>query len=364
MTRHMFAGASSPVGFVDFFRHIMPIEKARKRYFLKGSSGSGKSTFIKKIAAAFEAEGYNIEKFHCANDPNSLDAISVNMLGLCIIDATSPHSHDPEIPVAVDKIIDFADFLDGGKIIGQIDEIKSLLRIKKTLARKSRIHFKALGNIYLSEKTACEAALKRDCLNKAVRKYVNILNVQSVKNRYGSNRKLFLSAVTPDGFVSFADSFFNDCEVYGLCSYEGVGSDIFLSKLKDGLNLRGINTESFYCPFAHERLEYLHLPETNTAFAITEGRFGYKGSVSEKIDISSCIDAKMLSHMCTGTGTGSDMEELYDRLFDKMLNVTVDSMKEAKDVHVKIEEIYAGGMDFGRVDEMTEKVIGEICYRE
>ena len=351
MTRHMFAGASSPVGFVDFFEHIMPLEKARKRYFLKGSSGSGKSTFIKKTATVFEAEGYDIEKFHCANDPDSLDAISVNSLGLCIIDATSPHSHDPEIPAAIDIIIDFADFLDEGKIIGQIDEIKTLLRAKKTLAEKSRGYFSALGNIYLAEKTACEAALKMDCLNKEVQEYLNTLDVQNAQNQYGCNRKLFLSALAPNGFVSFVDDFFNDCEVYGICSYEGIGADIFLSKLRDELNLRGTDTESFHCPFAPERLEYLHVPETKTAFVITGGRFGYKGNVDKKIDINSCIDVKIQSHAGSGIG------KLYSDLFDKMLNDAVDSLKAAKDLHIRIEEIYAEAMDFEKVCEMTEKMI-------
>ena len=357
MAKHMFAGASSPIGFIDFFEHIMPLEKAKERYFLKGSSGSGKSTFIKKIAASFESKGGIIEKFHCANDTDSLDAISVNNLGLCIIDATAPHSHDPEIPVAVDKIIDFACFLDEKKIAVHADEIKSLILTKKKLAKKAQAYFGALGNVYLAEKSANEAALKMDCLVEIVQKYLEIFDFNGLQNRCGDDRKLFLSAVTPDGFVSFAENFFNGCKVYGICSCERIGADIFLSNLKDGFNLQGINTESFHCPFAPERLEYLYLPESKAAFAIIGGKFGYAGRVCEKIDISSCIDNQMLSYIKLNI-------EQNNELFDKVLSATVDSMKKSRDMHIRLEEIYAGAMDFGAVDEMTGRMIWKICYRE
>ena len=111
MSRHMFAGVSSPAGFIDHFDHIMPLETARKRYFLKGSSGSGKSTFMKKVVAKLELAGYETELFHCSNDAKSLDAVAVQSLRLCLVDATAPHSRDPYIPGSPDNIFDFASFL-------------------------------------------------------------------------------------------------------------------------------------------------------------------------------------------------------------------------------------------------------------
>ena len=90
MTRHLFAGAMTPTGFVDFFDHIMPIQKATRRYYIKGASGSGKSTFIKNMAAKYIADGHYVELFHCSNDWESLDGMGVPGLGLSIMDATAP----------------------------------------------------------------------------------------------------------------------------------------------------------------------------------------------------------------------------------------------------------------------------------
>jgi hypothetical protein len=294
MTKHFFAAANTPMGFVNFFEHIMPLEKAKTRYFLKGSSGSGKSTFIKKIAAEFEAMGVSIEKFHCANDPNSLDALAVPDRGLCIIDATAPHSCDPEIPVAVDKIIDFAKFLDEKKISRHIDELNSLLREKKQLREKVAEHLTACENNFLAEE------------NRDTDKWLKYFNQHGTRSSSVTHRKLFLSAITPDGFVSFAENYFKDCEVYHFCEP---------SELKDKARACGINTESFCCPVAPQRLDYLHLPDLKIAF--TGGFFKPSSAIA----------------------------------------AVVESMRLARAHHAKIEEIYASAMNFEKVSRIAEKII-------
>ncbi|UOK56271.1 hypothetical protein MGI18_14805 [Bacillus sp. OVS6] len=50
--KHRFLGAATPDGAVDFIQNLT--EDIGKRYFIKGRAGSGKSTMLKKIAAAGE----------------------------------------------------------------------------------------------------------------------------------------------------------------------------------------------------------------------------------------------------------------------------------------------------------------------
>ncbi|MCL2873461.1 MAG: hypothetical protein FWE29_00860 [Defluviitaleaceae bacterium] len=351
MAKHMFAGASSPIGFIDFFHSILPLDKAKERYFLKGSSGSGKSTFIKKIAAEFEAKGFNAEKFHCANDADSLDAVSIPDKGISIIDATLPHSHDPEIPAAIDKIIDFAMFLDGNKVNKYLDEIKPLLQTKKVLYQKSLSCFASLGEAYLAGKATRESALSLDYLNELAEKTLRMFDVHKAKYSPGADRKLFLSALTPDGYVSFAGEFFDGCKVYGLCSEEGIGADIFLGKLRDEFNRCGINTESFYFPIAPDRLEYLYLPEIKSAFSVAGSKFSNEVNIDKKIDMCHCVDTKKISRL---------RPKKENCLFDKMLNETITSMKTAKATHTRIEEIYAEAMDFEKIDILTEGMLRKL----
>nr|WP_263324079.1 PRK06851 family protein [Neobacillus sp. Marseille-Q6967] len=100
--RHRFLGAATPVGAVDYVPNLT--EDIPKRYFIKGRPGSGKSTMLKKIAAAAEAKGFDTEVYHCGFDPNSLDMVILRELGIAIFDSTAPHEYFPSR--AGDEIID------------------------------------------------------------------------------------------------------------------------------------------------------------------------------------------------------------------------------------------------------------------
>lgn len=99
---HRFFGAATAQGSVDYIENLT--EPLRKRYFLKGRPGTGKSTFLKKIAAKAEACGYQTELYHCAFDPNSADLVAIRNLSVCVFDSTAPHEYFPTR--ATDEIID------------------------------------------------------------------------------------------------------------------------------------------------------------------------------------------------------------------------------------------------------------------
>ncbi len=92
--RHRFLGAATPKGPVDFIPNLT--EDVKKRYFIKGRPGSGKSTMLKKLAQTAEQKGFDTEVYHCGFDPNSLDMVIVRELGFAIFDSTSPHEYYPD----------------------------------------------------------------------------------------------------------------------------------------------------------------------------------------------------------------------------------------------------------------------------
>ncbi|WP_274364858.1 PRK06851 family protein [Paenibacillus thermotolerans] len=91
---HRFLGAATPKGAVDFVPNLT--EGLNKRYFIKGRPGSGKSTMLKRLAAAAQERGFDVEIYHCGFDPNSLDMIIVRELGFALFDSTAPHEYFPE----------------------------------------------------------------------------------------------------------------------------------------------------------------------------------------------------------------------------------------------------------------------------
>ncbi|MCM3164020.1 PRK06851 family protein [Metabacillus litoralis] len=92
--QHRFLGAATPDGAVDFIQNLT--EDIEKRYFIKGRAGSGKSTMLKKIVAAGEQRGFDVEVYHCGFDPNSLDMVILREKGIAIFDSTAPHEYFPE----------------------------------------------------------------------------------------------------------------------------------------------------------------------------------------------------------------------------------------------------------------------------
>lgn len=102
IVEQLFFGAATPNGAVNYIDSIT--SDIKKRYIIKGRSGSGKSTVMRKIAKYAENVGLAVQQFPCGLDPNSLDMIIIPSLSVAIIDGTAPHVIDPTRPG--DEVID------------------------------------------------------------------------------------------------------------------------------------------------------------------------------------------------------------------------------------------------------------------
>ncbi|MCR8642217.1 PRK06851 family protein [Paenibacillus sp. N1-5-1-14] len=98
---HRFLGAATPQGSVDY---VPNLTDGLKRYLIKGRPGSGKSTMLKKLAAAGLERGFDVEIYHCGFDPNSLDMVICRELGFALFDSTAPHEYFPDRDT--DEIVD------------------------------------------------------------------------------------------------------------------------------------------------------------------------------------------------------------------------------------------------------------------
>lgn len=98
-----FFGASTPDGSVNYIDDLT--ENLSARYFIKGRPGTGKSTFLKKVAAKAQERGFDTEIYYCSFDKDSLDMVIVPKLSFCIFDSTAPHEMFPASKR--DVILDF-----------------------------------------------------------------------------------------------------------------------------------------------------------------------------------------------------------------------------------------------------------------
>lgn len=88
-----FFGTNTMDGIVNEVPNLTePLEHV---YHIKGRAGTGKSTFMKKIANACLEYGLDLQIYRCSFDPNSIDMVLVPELGICLFDSTDPHEFEP-----------------------------------------------------------------------------------------------------------------------------------------------------------------------------------------------------------------------------------------------------------------------------
>ncbi len=80
--RHLFSAAYTPEGFVDYTSTI--IDGVKDRYFLNGNIGTGKTTFLKRIAEEAKIRNFHIELFHNPMVPQKLDSLIIKELNTII----------------------------------------------------------------------------------------------------------------------------------------------------------------------------------------------------------------------------------------------------------------------------------------
>ena len=251
--RHLFAGVNSPDGFYSNFQSIIDEEKAEKIIYIKGGPGTGKSTLMKKIAGTFDGLGEPVEVFHCSSDPGSLDGVHLPNRKIALMDSTAPHVMEPKYPMVNGQIFNAADCLETDMLIGKTKTLSGYCATKKAAFNLGFQYLKAVAPISCAiDQNTYETAKTQEPASKIVERH---LSKPSQSGR-GTVRPLFLSAVTPDGEVSYLDSL---CASHTVASLPANPQHI----IEQATEL-GYDVEAFYCPlFPDSKIDHIHIPEIN-----------------------------------------------------------------------------------------------------
>ena len=353
MSRHFFPGGNTPGGFFSYFGNIA--SGGERTVYLKGASGSGKSTFMRAAAAAFEARGMAAEYFHCSNDPGSLDGIRVPGAGLCVVDATAPHVQDPAVPVAHDELFNMAAFIDPRAVRPHRDELRRLARAKKEYYDRAYGYLAAAWAVYRNNMRIYEQCLDRNALNGPVLEATALLEGTGNPSGMGRDRKLFAGALTPEGFVSTLDTLTGTGTVVVLRGEPGMGTNVFLEEVRRAAGLRGLDTESLCCPLDPGRTDHLIIPGLDLGFFTRGGlwQVGFPDNARE-IDFFALLDG----------GIEAQREELdyNNAMFDALAGRAARTLAAQKEIHDRVEEIYIAGMDFDALNRACEKMIETLLH--
>ena len=144
MQATFFLGSCTPRGFSTFASELA--EECGAVDYIKGGSGCGKSTFLRRIADEAAARGLEVWRFLCSSDPQSLDAVVLPSLGRGWVDATAPHVLEPTLCAGREGYVDFGAFYDRAGIA----------RVEPELRRRKRENAAQYPLV-----TACLAAADR-----------------------------------------------------------------------------------------------------------------------------------------------------------------------------------------------------------
>ena len=340
-TVKFFLGAMSEYGFTSYFNQLKNKTDSLQMVILKGGPGSGKSSLMKKVAAYSESKGHNVEYFPCASDPESLDAIIDTTAGFAMMDGTSPHIEDPDIPGALHHILYTGDLWDANKLRIQKDEIEFFSDLTGEYHKGAGAYIKAAGALLGENLRVSKKYINEYCIFEFVKNALR--DIPSGEKAFEQTR--LLSAVSVGEIKFFeetlpllADKIYVIEDEWG-----GAGHTIF-EGVRNICRMNGMKYIHCPCPVIPEKTDHIIIPEIKTAFTI--GNRFFKASCGEKLK----------GEMFYTTGIDKAVMERRSLDAEKLLSRASVLIKTAKKTHDRLERFYINAIDFKKADGFFEEI--------
>lgn len=350
MTRsqHYYLGANSGKGFQSLFDRFAQPELYHDLIVLKGGPGCGKSTMMKRMGAAMEEAGLQVEYLHCSGDPDSLDGVYVPEIRSAILDGTAPHVVEPRFPAAADRYVNLGDFYD-------VDAAKAgraeIMHHSGACSAAYRAAYLALGAAaQLAENTA-QLAVENFDESRLLRRADGIIN-RELRGR-GDGRAdgyRFLGSVTWKGEVWRFDTVEQLCpRVYELQDTYGLAAG-FLARIHEAARSRGYG--AILCPDAENmcRLQHVLFPELGLAFVTSRDGMRYHGESFRRIRVDALLAGE-------GFSAARSRLRIMEKLQRSLREEGIRSLREAKENHDRLEAVYRPHVDFAGIDALTNREI-------
>ena len=117
-----------------------------------------------------------------------------------------------------------------------------------------------------------------------------------------------------------------------------------LLAIRDMANSRGYYTESCLCTLNTEKLDHLLIPERKLAYVTLNEYHTMEQPIDRVIDFTEFCDMDLLMQY-------NEEMQYNKKIFDELLQKSMNMMDAQKVVHDKIEKIYIASMDFEGLDQ-------------
>ncbi len=337
-----FAAANGFYGFRSYFGTVFDRKEFDRVYILKGGPGTGKSTIMKRILAAFEDVGFDCEIILCSSDPSSLDGVIIKRNGAkaAILDGTAPHEEDTRYPGAIDEIINLGEAWNSKTLINGRNEIVNLSEKKKQHNRLAACYLEIAGQAFYKR-----LDLIRNAYTGTDKYKICDAIIDKAEKTSGRKRSLLLSGFSKQGYLRLQSNAKNTLSITGKHGSEY----IFLEHVIRYLDEKDIDYTRIPSPFADDICEGVYF-ESSSALILssTDGENVVNSSLFLDEGAIQKNESAILS-----------LEETEK----EMLRLAKEELEKASNTHFEIESIYGKAVDFEMIDKITEALIYDLKIR-
>ena len=337
-----FLGTHTPTGFVGTSqKDLYDPQDGWRVFLLKGGPGSGKSTLLKRLYATF-ADQEECEVFCCAGDPDSLDAVRIPGRKLCIIDATAPHNIDPRYWGAVEQPVCLSSCTNATTLHKQAQSIIPLVDEIGRMRTQCGRYLHAAATVFANSRRIQSDTLDRDKIHRLARRIALIeWGKPDTGILSGHAEKRFLSAVTPDGLVTFYETLQSLCpRIYAIEDEQGAAALCLLSALQQAAVTAGLRCITCPCPlFPNDGPEHLLLPSLGLAFTTSNSFHKADFPVFRRLHASRFCDREQLREK-------RQRLSFNRRAAVELLSEASSIAAAAKDLHHRLERYTTAAMDW------------------
>lgn len=354
MIYETFTAANSAYGFFSYFDELTDITQFDRVYLIKGGPGTGKSTFMRKIAHTANSQGLDVEMVYCSSDLQSLDGVRIPQKRLCIFDATAPHSYDTKYPGAFDSIINLGQFWDEAKLSkSKKDIINIMSKISGCYSGAYNI-LKAAGALQSEYLHYIESISITEKIQAQIKKIIRQNAITASQNKSPRLYKRLVSAIGPGGVVTKSSTLDTLCsQAIVLDDSINLASNI-LSRLQSYFIKIGYDVIAFYSPLLpKDRLEHIIVPELGLGI-ISQGHIFDCGFLPEQkiiktIHTKNLVDKELY-------GQNKNKLNFLKKMSKELVCSATQKIGEAKVLHDQLEQYYIKAMDFDGLNEFASEL--------
>ncbi len=341
-TQKYFLAANSCQGFVSEFESNCTNDYYT--YIIKGGPGTGKSSFMKKVAQKVAQNGQKVTLCPCSSDPESLDAVILEDLKIIIIDGTAPHTIDPTYPAVKQEILNFGEFWQGEKLENKT-EIIEITNQNKALHQTASRYLKAAGELLLDNQKTATACLNLKKCEGLAQKIIKTF----FEEQYAIPKEnvRFLGGITPKGYVTFCDDLTQNFENLVVIEDDFfIASHHILNVLREKALQNGYQITTLKNPLLPNLIDHLLIPKLSLA-VVSENRFTHFNSKIRRIHSRRFYDNRLLHQ-------SKNRIKFNNRLCRELLDSAYFTLNEAKLVHDQLEKHYINAMNFEKLNNFAD----------